>query len=152
MPFRPSTAVAGHAGRRPLPPSSRETAPGKAISMQPRYQEHPTMFADEPLQFIIAVLLIPIGIGIIWLIYWYIKLRCTLDTIDDERVMLSRGILNKEKIEIELQSIRTVRVDQTFADRIFNCGILKIYTAGDQPELQQKGMPDPERLRNALRH
>jgi uncharacterized membrane protein YdbT with pleckstrin-like domain len=120
--------------------------------MQPRYQEHPTMFADEPLQFIIAVLLIPIGIGIIWLIYWYIKLRCTLVTIDDERVMLSRGILNKEKIEIELQSIRTVRVDQTFADRIFNCGILKIYTAGDQPELQQKGMPDPERLRNALRH
>lgn len=111
------------------------------------------MFADEPLQFIIAVLLIPVfGIGVIWLVYWYIKLRCTLLTIDDERVMLSRGIFTKEKIELELKSIRTVRVDQTFADRIFNCGILKIYTAGDKPELEQKGMPDPERLRNALRH
>ena len=111
------------------------------------------MFADEPLHFIIAVLLIPVfGIGIIWLIYWYIRLRCTLVTIDDERVMMSRGIFTKEKIEIELQSIRTVRVDQTFADRLFNCGILKIYTAGDKPELEQKGMPDPERLRNALRH
>ena len=110
------------------------------------------MFADEPLMFIIAVILIPVGVGIVWLIYWYIKLRCTLVTIDDERVMLSRGILTKEKVEIELQSIRTVRVDQTFADRLFNCGILKIYTAGDSPELQQGGMPDPERLRNALRH
>lgn len=110
------------------------------------------MFADEPLHFIIAVLLIPVfGIGIVWLIYWYIKLRCTLVTVDDERVMLSRGIFTREKIEIELDSLRSVRVDQTFTDRLFNCGILRIYTAGDKPELEQKGMPDPERLRNALR-
>ena len=120
--------------------------------MQPRYQEHPTMFADEPLRFVIAVLLIPLGIGVVWLIWWYVKVRCTLLTVDDERVMLSRGIFSKENYEVDLASIRSVRIDQSFADRIFNCGVLKLYTAGDRPELTVSGMPDPERLRAALRH
>ncbi|MEM8552286.1 MAG: PH domain-containing protein, partial [Pseudomonadota bacterium] len=88
---------------------------------------------------------------IVWLVAWYIKVRCTLLTVNDERVKLSRGVFAKERLEIELQSVRTVEIDQTFVDRIFNCGILRIYTAGDRPELEQKGMPDPERLRTALR-
>lgn len=110
------------------------------------------MFADEPGYFILAVLLIPLVVGIVWLVGWYIKIRCTQLTVGDERVMLSRGVFAKERLEIELSSIRTVEIDQTFVDRIFNCGILKIYTAGDAPELVQKGMPEPERLRAALRN
>lgn len=120
-------------------------------TLQPRYQEHPKMFADEPGYFLLALLLVPLGIGIVWLIWWYIKIRCTLLTVGEERVLLSRGVFNKERLEIELESIRTVQVDQTLVDRIFNVGILKIYTAGDTPELVVKGMPDPERLRSALR-
>ena len=109
------------------------------------------MFADEPGRFILACLLIPVVVGIVWLLVWYIRIKCTLLTVGDERVLLTRGVFAKERLEIELESIRTVRVDQTFVDRIFNCGILKIYTAGDNPELVQGGMPDPERLRSALR-
>lgn len=120
-------------------------------TLTPRYQEHPRMFADEPGYFILAVILVPFVVGIVWLIIWWIKTRCTLVTVGDERILLSRGVFAKERLEIELSSIRTVEIDQTFVDRIFNCGILKIYTAGDRPELEQKGMPDPERLRSALR-
>lgn len=109
------------------------------------------MFADKPLWFVIAVLLVPVGIGIVWLVVWYIKNRCTLVTVGEERILLSRGVFAKERVEIELDSIRTVQIDQTFVDRIFNVGILKIYTAGDDPELMQPGLPDPERLRSALR-
>ena len=60
--------------------------------------------------------------------------------------------LSKQNIEVEMSSIRTVKVDQSFVDRIFNCGILRVYTAGDKPDLQQGGLPDPERLRTALRN
>jgi len=120
-------------------------------SAGPRYQAHPQMFADEPGLFILAVLLVPVGIGIVWLLVWWIRLRCTLLTVGDDRVRLSRGVFAKERIEVELESIRSVRIDQTFFDRIFNCGILKIYTAGDRPEIMQKGLPDPTRLRGALR-
>lgn len=122
-----------------------------STSPSPRYQEHPTMFADEPGYFILAVILVPVGVGIVWLLVWYIKTRATTLTVGDERVSLSRGVFAKERMEIELSSIRTVEIDQSFIDRIFNCGVLKIYTAGDRPELTVKGMPDPNRLRSALR-
>ncbi|MEM8854441.1 MAG: PH domain-containing protein [Pseudomonadota bacterium] len=115
------------------------------------YDEHPKMFADEPGKFVLAVLLIPIGVGIVWLVWWYITVRCTRLTVGHDRVLLSRGVFNKERMEIELESIRTVQIDQSFVDRVFNCGILKIYTAGDAPELVQPGLPDPARLRASLR-
>ncbi|MBJ3777413.1 PH domain-containing protein [Acuticoccus mangrovi] len=119
--------------------------------MTPTYREHPTMFADEPGKFILACLLVPFGVGIIWLVWWYITNRSALVTIDEERVTLRRGIFSKESVEVEMGSIRAVRVDQSFVDRIFNCGILKVYTAGDNPEIVQAGLPDPDRLRAALR-
>ncbi|WMS41237.1 PH domain-containing protein [Acuticoccus sp. MNP-M23] len=109
------------------------------------------MFADEPGKFILACLLIPFVVGIVWLAWWFITNRSTVVTVDDERVTVRRGIFSKENIEVEMTSIRTVRVDQTFVDRIFNCGILKVYTAGDNPDIVQGGLPDPVRLRTAMR-
>ena len=117
----------------------------------PLYRAHPTMFADEPGRFILACLLIPFVVGIFWLGWWYINNRSTLIIVDEERVTLRRGLFNKENIEVEMNRIRTVRVDQTFVDRIFNCGILKVYTAGDLPDIEQGGLPDPTRLRTVLR-
>ena len=119
--------------------------------MTPLYREHPTMFADEPGRFILAAILIPFVIGIVWLLWWYVVNRSTIVTVDEERVTMRRGVFNKENIEVEMSSIRTVRVDQTFVDRIFGCGILKVYTSGDVPDLEQGGLPDPDRLRAALR-
>jgi len=109
------------------------------------------MFADEPGRFILAVLLIPFVVGILWLGWWFITNRSTVVTVDEERVTVRRGVFSKESIEVEIGSIRSVRVDQTFVDRIFNCGILKVFTAGDKPEIEQPGLPDPARLRTALR-
>ncbi|MEM6846549.1 MAG: PH domain-containing protein [Pseudomonadota bacterium] len=119
--------------------------------MTPAYRESPTMFADEPGRFILACLLIPVVIGIIWLVYWYVMNKSTIVTVDDERITLRKGVLSKQNIEVEMSSIRTVKVDQSLIDRIFNCGILRVYTAGDKPDLEQGGLPDPERLRQALR-
>ena len=109
------------------------------------------MFADEPGRFILACLLIPFVVGIFWLAWWFIINRSTIVTVDEERITLRRGIFNKISTEVEIGSIRTVRVDQTLADRIFNCGMLKVYTTGDVPDIEQDGLPDPERLRVALR-
>lgn len=109
------------------------------------------MFADEPGKFILACLLIPFVIGIVWLGWWYITNRSSMLTVTQDRVSWRKGIFSKESIEIDMASIRTVRIDQSFMDRIFNCGILHIYTAGDTPDLHQGGLPDPNRLRVALR-
>ncbi|MEM0907609.1 MAG: PH domain-containing protein [Pseudomonadota bacterium] len=119
--------------------------------MTPLYQAHPTMFADQPGKFLLACLLVPVLIGIVWLGWWAITNRSTVLTVDDERVTLRRGILSKESVEVEITSIRAVEVNQTFLDRIFNCGILKVYTAGDLPDIDQHGLPDPAKLTRALR-
>lgn len=119
--------------------------------MTPLYQEHPTMFADEPGRFILACLLVPLGIGIVWLIWWFITNRSEMLTVDEDRVSYRKGIFSKEQIAVEMTSIRTVKIDQSFVDRIFNCGTLRIFTAGDLPDIVVGGLPDPDRLRTALR-
>lgn len=119
--------------------------------MPVRYQAHPSMFRSKPLLFILCVILIPVGIGIVALVVWWMIHRTTTVTVDDDRVALDRGLLSKEHTEIELDSIRTVKVDQSVLDRLMNVGTLRIYTAGDRPEMEIKGLPDPEDLRSALR-
>lgn len=158
---------AGGGPRDDAPEAARRTA------MTPLYREHPTMFADEPGRFIFATLLVIVplivaviywetawiaysmlalaAIGAVTFLWWFITNRSIVVTVDEERITLRRGIFSKENVEVEISSIRTVRVDQTFVDRIFNCGILKVYTAGDVPDLVQDGLPDPARLRTALR-
>lgn len=117
----------------------------------PLYTAHPTMFADEPGKFLLACLLIPLGVGIVWLIWWYINNRSTVVTVDEHRVSLRSGLFSKDTTEVAIRSIRTVRVDQSFVDRIFNCGRLMVYSTGDVPLIDQDGLPGPDRLRTALR-
>jgi uncharacterized membrane protein YdbT with pleckstrin-like domain len=158
--------------RRGRAPRRRAPDPGRT-AMQPLYREHPTMFADEPGKFVLVVLLFlaPLvlaaiywertlvvyaalavsAVGLVTLFWWFLTNRSTVVTVDEERITLRRGILSKENIEVEISSIRTVRVDQTLVDRIFDCGILKVYTAGDRADIVQDGLPDPARLRTALR-
>ena len=88
------------------------------------YQAHPAMFRAHPLWFILYILLIAalgigffilrasdskllyelspllivaFGIGIIILLYWYIKTRATALTVTDSELMYVRGILSKDR-------------------------------------------------------
>jgi uncharacterized membrane protein YdbT with pleckstrin-like domain len=112
------------------------------------YDAHPAMARASPLLFSVAVLTIPVGVGIVILLVWYLKVRATRLVITDEEMRLERGLLAKEHREIRLSAIRTVRIDQSFLERMFNVGTVTVYSAGDQPELTVRGMPDPRRIRD----
>ena len=117
-----------------------------------RYAEHPSMFRNNPLGFILAVLLIAaFGLGILILLYWYLKCKSTYIAIDDSTVILERGLLSKERIELDLDRIRTVRVHQSFFNRMFGVGRIAVYSAGDEPEFEASGMPDPGRFRELIK-
>jgi len=111
------------------------------------YSQNPTMFKANPLGFIGSILLIPLGIGIIILFWWWLSARNTIFTVDEQEVRLETGILNKEHSEISKSSIRTVKVRQSLLERMFGVGTVEIFTAGDQPEIVVKGLPDPHRIR-----
>ncbi len=119
--------------------------------MQTKYSEHPAMFRNNPLGFLLAVLLIPVAIGIIILMVWYLKCKSIrLDFIGDD-LILERGLLSKDRTELDVHRIRTVNVYQSFFNRIFGVGRISIYTAGDEPEIDVSGLPNPHDLRELIK-
>jgi uncharacterized membrane protein YdbT with pleckstrin-like domain len=120
--------------------------------MEPDYDASPAMFRNNPLGFIAAVLLIAaFGAGILILGYWYIKTRATRLTLTGGTMHLSRGILSKDQVDIDIKEISTVRIKQSFWQRIFGVGSIEVFTSGDIPEFTLDGMPDPAFIRDHVR-
>jgi uncharacterized membrane protein YdbT with pleckstrin-like domain len=108
------------------------------------YEAHPAMFRAHPFWFILCVLLIAaLGIGIILLLYWYIKTRATALTVTDQELMYERGILSKDRTSVSLKHIRSVNIAQGFVNRVMGVGTVQVSTAGDLPEFTIADMPDP---------
>ncbi len=119
--------------------------------MQELYTAHPVMFRNNPLLFILALILIPVGVGLVIFLIWYLVNRSTELTVTATHILFEKGLLSKERSEIDLDSIRTVKVKQSLFNRMFNVGTIELYTAGDSPEIVAKGMPDPNGLREIVR-
>ena len=113
--------------------------------------EHPKMFRANPLVFILGVLTIPIVIGIVILVGMWLRSIGERIAISQHAMLIEKGILNKNSTEVSLTSVRTVRIDQTFIDRILNVGRIEIYTAGDNPEATISGIAEPNRVRDLVR-
>jgi uncharacterized membrane protein YdbT with pleckstrin-like domain len=116
-----------------------------------QYSEHPAMFRNNPLGFILAVLLIPVAIGILILMYWYLKCKGSKLEINGDEIVLEEGLLSKERTELAISGIRTVKIKQSFFNRLFGVGTVAIFTAGDNPEIQAHGMPRPEVFRELVK-
>lgn len=123
----------------------------KETSVKELYAEHPAMFKNNPLGFILAVLLIAVGVGIIILLWWYLQTKASKLTVFENEILFEKGLLSKERSEVSIATIRTVRVKQSFFNRIFGVGMVEIFTAGDNPEIVAKGMPDPNRISELIK-
>lgn len=109
------------------------------------------MFRMYPVGTVLAVLLIPVGVGILLLLYWYLQTKADHLLIKTDEVVWTHGLINKQYTEVNMSSIRTVRVSQSLLQRILNAGDIAIFTAGDQPELVIKGLPNPEEIREHIK-
>ncbi len=119
--------------------------------MKELYAEHPAMFKNNPLGFILAVILIVVGVGIIILLWWYLQTKSSKLTVFENEILFEKGLLSKERSEVSITIVRTVRIKQSFFNRIFGVGTVEIFTAGDTPEIVAKGMPDPNRIRELIK-
>ena len=115
------------------------------------YKANPSLFGSHPLYFLLCVLLIAVGIGLVILLVWWLYNRTIELTVEEGRVWLVKGLLSRQTTEIDLDSIRTVKLDQSLFERMVGVCSLKILTAGDTPELAVGGLPRPDELREALR-
>ena len=110
----------------------------------------PVMFRANPIGFAIAILLIPLLIGIMLLLFWWLDSRTTRLEINRHSVRYETGIFSKYRRGLGRRTIRTVRVQQSLLNRMLNVGSLEIYTASDRPEIIARDMFDPNELRRIL--
>lgn len=117
------------------------------------YSSHPVMFKNNPLGFILTLLLVPVaGLGIIIFLVWYLKTRASKLSVTENDILFEEGLLNKNRSEIHIERIRTIKVKQSFFNRIFGTGTIELYTAGDTPEIVAAGMPDPHKVRDLIKN
>lgn len=111
------------------------------------------MFRNHPMGFILSVALIAFfGLGILILLYWYVKTKTVKLRIVGDEIELERGLLSKSRVDINLRKIRSVHVDQGFWQRVFGVGALEVYTTGDEPEFALSGMPEPNKVRDYIKN
>ena len=115
------------------------------------YRSYPRMFRSHPLQFVLYLLLVPIGVGIYFLVRWWIKNYDTRLTLTDGIVIFERGILNTNTTEVRMVDIRAVEIDRTFIERILGTGTIRISSAAsDGYEIEIIAMPNPEKVRRII--
>ncbi len=115
------------------------------------YEANPSMIRMYPFGTVLAILLIPVGIGILMLLWWYLQTKSDKLVIKTDEIVWEHGLISKQYTEISMSSLRSVRVNQSLLQRMLNAGNVEVYTAGDEPELVIKGLPEPDRIREYIK-
>lgn len=108
------------------------------------YDENPAMFRAHP--FLFLLLLISV-IGILAIGVWWVLHKGERLALSDREALLERGLLSRQRTEIALSSIRSVRITQSFGQRLFDVGNVELFSAGDVAEIAVRNMPRPGRIR-----
>jgi uncharacterized membrane protein YdbT with pleckstrin-like domain len=108
------------------------------------YDEHPALFRSHP--FLFGLLAITV-VG--WLVIgvWAIVNRRERLAIGRGDILYERGLIAKERIQLNRESVRSVRVQQGMFQRMFDVGDVALYTAGDEAEIAIRGVPRPNAVR-----
>ena len=136
------------------------------------YSENPKMPRNKPFMFIFIIILNIaglvaafrlgqqslqiIGLGvwlgtIVMLLVWYLKIKSKKLSVTNRDMLYEEGLLRKNRKELALDKVRTVEVDQDFFERIFGVCKVRVFTAGDKPEIVVEGLPDPNRIRELVK-
>lgn len=90
----------------------------------------------------LGILLLPVGIGLIFLTIALIKYKSTELVITTKRLVAKFGFIARKTTEMNLLKIETVQVEQGVIGRIFNFGSLVISGAGT-PQAPIPAISDP---------
>jgi uncharacterized membrane protein YdbT with pleckstrin-like domain len=91
------------------------------------------------------------ALSFVMLITWYVKTKMDKLVIKQDEVVWTHGLLSKQYTEINMSSIRTVRVAQSLFQRIMGAGDVTVFTSGDLPEVVIRGLPNPNLVRDYVK-
>lgn len=96
-----------------------------------------------------AILLLPLGIGLFWGLWAWIKYKSTELAITNKRIVAKFGFISRHTVEINLLKVESIQVSQSFWGRLFNFGSLLISGAGN-PQAPIPGISNPMGFRKAF--
>jgi hypothetical protein len=135
------------------PPASMPVSPVLQSSSSERteYDSHPSMFRSNPLGFVLVLVLCVVLIGLVILLFWWLKTLGTKLTVTNKRSILRKGVLSKSTTEVLHQDVRNIQINQTFFQRICGVGSIGISSAGQAGiEIQAQGMPTPDKIKQII--
>jgi len=126
------------------PPTAKPAARARYL-----YDEHPAMFANHPFLFTLLAITI---IGFVVIGIWSLVVRTERLAVGEHDVLLERGFIAKQRVQVSRDSVRAVRVSQGAMQRLLGVGDIEIFTGGDYPEIAIRGLPRPNDVREMLAH
>lgn len=107
-------------------------------------------YTSQGLMISLIMMAIPAFIGVLMLIFLFLKIKYTEAVITNKRTLLRTGVLSRNIIEIPHSRLQSIQVRQPLLGRIFNYG--DVYLAGSNLSLRTKieGIKNPENFRLEL--
>ena len=98
----------------------------------------------------LGIILLPaFGIGLVFLVWAYVRYKTTELAITSRRVIVKFGFIRRRTIEININKVESIQVDQEVLGRLFNFGTLVISGAGN-PQAPIAGISSPMEFRKAF--
>ena len=130
------------------------------------FREHPAMFRNHPLYFLLlSILLIGGIVGAFWWVWfliisaialilfaqWWLQCIGTTLIVTNEGVNWERGIFSRATNELWHTDVRNVQIVQTFAQRIMNVGTINVSSSGQgEIEISVAGIPNPHEVHRII--
>ena len=116
------------------------------------YDVRPSMFRNRPIVFVLCVLLVPLLVGLVILVIWWLDILRTRLVVTNRRTTLTKGILSKHITEVPHKEVSFVEVVQTFSQRLRGVGTIAISSdAQEGIEIQADGIANPKRVAEIIR-
>ena len=131
--------------------SHAEAPQRKPVQEKTEYESHPSMFRNNPIGFVLTVLLCFVGIGLLIFLVWWLRCLGTTLTVTNKKTILRKGILSKHTNEVRHSDVRNVQVSQGIFQRMFGVGTIGVASAGQGGiEITVSGIPNPVKVKEII--
>ncbi|MDO5825257.1 MAG: PH domain-containing protein, partial [Methanosphaera sp.] len=96
------------------------------------------------------VLFLCIIIIVVKLILDYLDWKNTIYTLTDKRIIIKRGLFNKEKISMPYIKVQDIDVSQSVLERMMGAGDIVIYGGHDNVETILDEVPNPREVEEII--
>ncbi len=121
------------------------------VSIAANIQNFIISFVQIPLvQATVYLLLIVMLILILWIIWDVLSWKYTIYTLTNQRVILERGIIRKNKTYMHYDKIQDINVSQGVIERLTSSGDISIFGGHESTKLILNDIPNPKKVEDMI--